>query len=438
MELQRTESPIEEELGMTYYSTNGPSIGGVLRQLVEDFCVEEITMEGRVANPSLKQLNRGEGRHTLVLLGKKSRDLLTVVSDIRRRLHTEVGFAGIKDRRAASWQVISLGMPLQQDDMPQDIKNTSLNVLGASRWAVLPGELRGNRFTIAIRNIKTGVSGASIDATNWLPGYFGHQRFGTTRPNTHKIGRMIVKGDFQAAVSEFLSVAYPHEPAQIRNARLSLMETWDLERSYREFPPSLYFEKAVIKKLISRPSDYEGALAQLPETLQRFFVNSYQSYLFNHALSRRWAMHGLFDVSEGDYVSPLDKWGSPSRPIKPDSSNIGPLRRMIANGKAVLMVRIVGVKTRLEGVDLEIYEKLLEEEGISLGDFSRKLGQPFLGALRFATFKPIELGTEGPVADELNPGTSKITLRTSLPKSCYATVVLREIMRPADPFLAGF
>jgi tRNA pseudouridine13 synthase len=426
------------ELGMMYYcSARGKGIGGVLRQRAEDFSVEEITMEGRMVNPELKQLSRGEGNYTLVLLSKTSRDLLPLVSEISRKLHAEVGFAGIKDRRATSWQLISISRPLLQEDMPE-IRNASLSVLGTSRWAVLPGELRGNRFTIIVRAMESDPKASNIEMPDCFPGYFGHQRFGTTRPNTHKVGRMLVKGEYEEAVREFLSEAYPHEPAQIRDARLSLKETWDLERSYNEFPPSLNYEKAVIKKLISNPSDYEGALASLPKTLQRFFVDAYQSYLFNRALSERWALYGLSEVMDGDFVSPLDKWGSPSRPIKLDAHNTGSLRRMIMNGKAVPMLRVLGEKTKLEGIDLEIYGKILKDEGITLSDFGRISGHQVLGTLRFATFKPLELSTEGPLPDELNPGMSKIALRTSLPKSCYATVVLREIMRPEDPFIAGF
>jgi len=437
--MYRTRSALEEELGMLYYSSPpkaGTGIGGHIRCKAKDFIVEEVTREGAIAGPSLGELSRGEGRYSLAVLSKISRDLLPTAAEISRLLCAEVGFAGIKDRRAVTHQLISIGRNVEQAEVQLGLKNVRLRVVGSSALAILPGELRGNRFTITIRCLQED---AALEAPEWLPGYFGHQRFGTTRPNTHKIGRLVVRGEYECAVREFLAEPYPDEPERVRAARLELKNGWDLERSYREFPPALNYERAVMKRLLLHPADYEGALKYLPASLLRLFVNAYQSYLFNHAISTRWAAHGLSSVHEGDFVGPLDRWGSPSRPIKAGASNIGALRRMVSSGKAVVMVRVLGRKTRFEGVDVEAYSGLLENEGISQEDFGRlPLMRPSEGTLRFATFRSMRFSVRPPEEDDMNPGMSKAVVRTTLPKSCYATVLLREIMRPENPFGAGF
>lgn len=435
--MTRTRSPLEEDLGMVYYSADKKGVSGILRQIPEDFIVEEITREGSLANFSLESLNRGKGHYALAVLEKTSRDLLPVMSELKKRFCADVGFAGIKDRRAVTSQLISIGNPITEESLSPPLKNLRIKLVGRSRWPVSPGDLRGNSFTITIRSIE-GADPEDLEFEGWLPGYFGHQRFGTVRPNTHKVGRLILQRDYEGAVREFLAEPYGDEPQRIHRARSALKDGWDLEAALREFPPPLVFERNVIRKLISQPEDFLGALKALPRNLLRLFVNSYQAFLFNFALSERWSSFGLSEAALGDYVAPLDRWGSPSRPIKCNGSNTEKLRRMISAQKAVLMMRVVGKMTDLEGRDREIYKEILDREGTSLDDFDGVLGMPFLGTLRFATFHPLAYEVLKKGQDELNPGRSKAVIRASLPKACYATVLLRELMRPADPFAAGF
>jgi tRNA pseudouridine13 synthase len=435
----RTGSPLEEGLGMLYYSTERKGIGGILRQRPEDFIVEEITHEGLIANLDLQKLDRGEGKNTLAVLKKTSLDLIPTISLLSKKLGAKVCFAGIKDRRAITYQLISIERPASKEDLSLKLKNIELKPVGRSRWGLVPGGLRGNRFTIKISSIEPEVlDPQALLPMDWLPGFFGHQRFGTTRPNTHKVGRLLVKGDYEGAVREFLAEPYPNEPDSAYRVRSDLKETWDLERAYRDFPASLTYERNLIKRMLKSPNNFEGALEALPKTLLRFFVNSYQSYLFNLALSKRWALYGLFGAREGDYVAPLDSWGSPSRPIKPSRSNINKLQRMISARRAVLMVRVVGKGTLLDGADLEVYDKILKVEDLSLEDFAQVLGMTFMGTLRFATFTPLNYEVVGQGSDELNQGRMYAVIRFSLPKGCYATVLLRELMRPVNPFLAGY
>jgi tRNA pseudouridine13 synthase len=439
MELFRTSSPLEEELGMSFYSTERRGIGGIIRQRPEDFIVEEITQEGLIANLNLQKLDRGEGKYTLAVLKKTSLDQMPTISLLSKKLGTKVRFAGIKDRRAITYQLISIDRPVSEEELSLKLKNVYLKTIGRSRFGLMPGGLRGNRFTVRIRSIEPDVlDPQALLPIDWLPGFFGHQRFGTTRPNTHKVGRLLLKGNHEGAVREFLAEPYQNEPESIYRARSALRETWNLGRAYRDFPISLTYERNLINRLLKSPNDYEGAFGALPKTLLRFFVNSYQSYLFNLALSKRWRLYGLFEARKGDYVAPLDSWGSPSRPIKSNRSNIEKLQRMISSRRAVLMMRVVGKETILDGADQEVYYEILKNEELSLEDFARVLGMTFMGTLRFVTFSPISYEVIGQGSDELNQGRMYAVIRFSLPKGCYATVLLRELMRPKNPSAAGY
>jgi tRNA pseudouridine13 synthase len=439
MVLLSTGSSFEKDLGMLYYSTKRKGTGGILRQRPEDFIVEEITREGLIANLELQKLNRGEGKYTLAVLKKISLDLIPTISLLSKKLGASVQFAGIKDRRAITCQLISIEKPVSERNLSLKLKNIELKPIGRSRWGLTPGELRGNRFTIKIRSIeRKALNPQALLPMDWLPGYFGHQRFGTTRPNTHKVGRFLVKKNYEGAIREFLAEPYPNEPGFAHQARSDLKKIWDLEKAYRDFPTYLTYERNLIKWMLESPNNYAVALKALPKTLLRFFVNSYQSYLFNQALSKRWSLYGLLEARVGDYVAPLDSWGSPSRPIKVSQSNIQKLQRMISARKAVLMMRVIGKGSILEGADLEVYDKLLEAEGLSLDDFKQVLGMTFMGTLRFATFRPTSYEIVGQGSDELNKGKMYAEISFSLPKGCYATVLLREIMRPVNPFAAGY
>ena len=60
--------------------------------------------------------------------------------------------------------------------------------------------IKGNRFHITIRGITQSPSAIKKHVTNThkeiekmggVPNFFGHQRFGTIRPNTHIIGKYL-------------------------------------------------------------------------------------------------------------------------------------------------------------------------------------------------------------------------------------------------------
>jgi len=98
-----------------------------------------------------------------------------------------------------------------------------------------------------------------------VPAFYGVQRFGTTRPITHLVGREIVKGDFYGALMVYLAKDYPGEKAEIREARKRLMETGDFREALKSFPERLGYENAMLNYLVQRPEDYVGGVSRVAE-----------------------------------------------------------------------------------------------------------------------------------------------------------------------------
>src|SRR5208283_4750132 len=134
-----------------------------------------------------------------------------------------------------------------------------------------------------------------------LPNYFGLQRFGVIRPLTHRVGELILRGEYEQAVAVYVGQAFPLEREEIRNARTTFRETRDAAVALRELPVQMSFERSMLSYLTANPGDYPGALRQLPPKLLSMFVSAFQSYLFNYALSHRLAAgHTLADPVPGD------------------------------------------------------------------------------------------------------------------------------------------
>ncbi|MEM1872827.1 MAG: tRNA pseudouridine(13) synthase TruD, partial [Candidatus Nezhaarchaeales archaeon] len=256
-----------------------------------------------------------------------------------------------------------------------------------------------------------------------------YQRFGINRPNTHIVGKLLIKGDYEKAVMEILATPYPHEPKSHREARTFLAETMDFKRALKKFPKSLIFERQMIKWLVKRPNDYLGSLRVLPKYLLTLHVDAYLSYIFNKALSERLRKLGsLRKVMEGDIIAKCDAYGNPVRPTSIAKSPHMDLKE----DQVILAFVPASVKVRVEGYMSELILSLFRLEGLeppfnSLEDLGLH-GR--LGLLRQLAFKPLNLS----YAVE----TSALTVKFTLPKSSYATTFLREIMKPEDPIAAGF
>jgi len=236
-----------------------------------------------------------------------------------------------------------------------------------------------------------------------------------------------------------LFLAYPsiYEHPTSRQARLKLQETKNFKQASETFPKQLRFERLMLLHLADHPNDFVGAFKRLPPKLQALFVQAHQSYLFNRFISERVkAGLPLGEATMGDFVVGVERSGLPlttvSKVVAPEK--LDEINTQIKAGKLRVALPIVGFKQKLsQGAMGQIEAKVLAQEGVESGnvwsnELSRVGGK---GGLR-AIVTPV-LGYR-----LIKIGDGAATTSFMLHRGCYATVVLREIIKPPNLVAAGF
>lgn len=439
-------------MGLLCYGTAARGFGGRLKIDPADFEVDEISRYP-VPDPT--------GRFTIVRAEATDVEQNALVQRLQRALGLPpgaVGFAGTKDRRAVSRQLLSLPVP------PERVREVVLNGVRLeepyrARDALTLGHLYGNRFRLRVggilgppeeveRNARSVL--ADLTQLGGFPNLFGPQRFGEVRPVTHLVGRALVKGSAEEAVEAYLTAGVDEVVPEGHEARVAYKAHHDPARALREFPETFSFERTLLQRL-AQGKGGEGALRALPRTLRQLFVHAYQSYLFNLALCER-LLRG-FSLSQplpGDRLVRIaaDGLDEGAEPVPVSSDNLPEARDWVRRGRARVAGPLVGTATPVqEGEPGAIVEEVLAKEGVERSQFhipqapelsSRGTYRALLAPLPLRLF-PVG----GPRAEAPGDDGAGCSLRFDLvlEKGQYATVILREFLKsgatPSTSALAG-
>jgi tRNA pseudouridine13 synthase len=453
---------IDKVIGIDVYATETAGLGGVIRESVDDFVVEEVLVDGSKAEIEKSTESRVLGassarqRHLLCVLVKRNWDTFIALRNIAKQLGVDQGqiqIAGIKDAKAVTAQHITVENCSMEDASRVNFKEIEIRPVGYVRDKLSPYYLLGNNFTISIKNIEYSElavakliteTASSLDALGGIPNFFGHQRFGTTRPITHLVGKAIVEGDFEEAAMLFLAKPSVHEHPSSRRARAELQSTRDFKLALQNFPKQLRFERFMLWHLVEKTEDFVGAFRRLPVKLQALFVQAYQSYLFNRFLSERVKNGFSLNKAEiGDYVVNVERSGLPMfHTVKfTDSENVSEVNKLVNAGRMQVALPLIGVKQRLsQGVMEQIERQILEEENVETRNFRvngvREMNRR--GGLRAVATPVRSFKLHGVSASATKKRTHRADLSFMLLRGSYATLLLREIMKPSDPMKAGF
>jgi tRNA pseudouridine13 synthase len=453
---------IDKLLGIDVHATETAGVGGVIRKYVDDFVVEEVLVDGskasikKAAETRVLGASDAKQRYLLCVLVKRNWDTFIALKNIAKQLgvsQREIHIAGIKDAKAVTGQHITVENCSMEDVLKVNVKDIEIRPVGYVREELSTYYLLGNSFTISIKAINHSESTiakriaetvVALDKIGGIPNYFGHQRFGTTRPITHLVGKAIVEGDFKEAATLFLAKPSVHEHPSSRSARAELQSTRDFKLALQTFPKQLRYERFMLRHLAEKPDDFVDAFRRLPIKLQALFVQAYQSYLFNRFLSARVENGFSLNRAEvGDFVVNVERSGLPMVNVAKvaGAENLSKINALVKAGRMRVALPLVGIKQSLsQGVMGQIEKQVLEEESVETGNFKvgavREMSRK--GGLRAVVAPVRNFKLIGASACAVDQNAHQADLSFMLLRGSYATVFLREIMKPSDPITAGF
>lgn len=396
-------STLDKSLGMNYYVCDKLNLSNLLefKKSPKTFEVFEISLDGVKATPELcvtNELSREvvEG-YACYVMCKEGVDAFYGIQLLKNFFGVSIGYAGLKDSDSHSCQFISLSLKhLRKVGLKSQYSLGPLKLCFYKflDYPIRRGYLLGNFFKIFLSfkdfrevNIEELRSAISVLHSTVLPNYYGYQRFGTIRPITHLVGRAIVRGEWDEAIRLIAGSPYPSESGDVVVAREEF-ELGNYGRAFKLFPPTYWIERRVCKSMMMHNEPLR-ALNSLPMEVRSFYVEAYQSYLFNIALSNALralgSVEGVRDVCE------------------------------------TLVVPGSNMKV-YEGICTSLVYEVMNSEGITCEDFIvRELRVTGKAYVRESTFKVGNL--------TLRPTPNGVWIEFTLPRGSYASVILREIFK---------
>jgi tRNA pseudouridine13 synthase len=340
-----------------YLTAELPGVGGLIRATPEDFQVDERPL----------YLPCGEGEHLYLRITKRglsTPDLVKRLSSVLGIKAQSIGVAGLKDARAVTSQMVSVqGVDAERlARVTVDEQLLKLEVLGRHRNRLRTGHHAGNRFRLVVRDVAPHAAESApaileVLGRRGVPNYFGPQRQGKGGVN------------YETGAALLTDAA--------RRNRMS--------RSKR-----------------------------------MWYLNAYQSYLFNRMLARR--IDRIDRVFVGDWAMKTENGAcflvedAEKEQPRADRFEISPTG--ILFGSRVSWA---------EGEPGEIEDAVVTEAGTTR--------EALVAAAKACGFRGERRPLRVPLAElEWAVDDSVLTLSFALPPGSYATSVLREVMKPAQPF----
>jgi len=280
--------PLDYAIGAKYYLTH-KCVDVEFKINSRNFYVEEIVDFTKLG------FDRRKGQYAVFAIRKRDQDTLTTLRKLSRILQIppeNIVVLGLKDKDSTSVQYAFIKKELVPN--PEEVENASgkhveFSLVGYVARKPREGDLVGNKFEVVVENAmgnhyEVFREIVSEIASKGLPSYYGYQRFGVKRANTHLLGKFIVLGRLDLFVHEILHGLYPAEG--LRGI---------VKRSANVFDGSLVYERVVYTV-----KDPDYAVRVVSGMTRDIFIDSYASYLYNLLLNRIVEAYG-WSALDSDY-----------------------------------------------------------------------------------------------------------------------------------------
>tara|TARA_Y100000996_G_scaffold393259_1_gene356627 strand:- start:808 stop:2001 length:1194 start_codon:yes stop_codon:yes gene_type:complete len=393
---------IDKDIGISVYTTKSIPVNGKIKQNENDFCVSEVLSE-----KALLSFDNITG-HAVYLLTKSGIDTNHALSDIEKRYGIVLKSLGLKDANAKTKQFV---YTYKKSNYLEKIegKKYFAERLGFTQKPISKKHMLGNLFEIKVSDSSENLP--SIYDEKFL-NFFGYQRFGSRRPITHLVGKSIIQGNYQNALDYLLNFSSKYDSEKNNELRKLISERKSESEIIELLPYSMDIERTILKQL-STDNDPKNAIRSIPLNLRRFYVQAYQSFLFNKTLSMAYEYEEeLFSPMVDDVC--FDK-----------NFELGKYQN---DPKQKLTIPLIGHSYYKKSRFDYYIKKILEDESIHPKDFFINDFQELSldGGFRNASINIQDFSI------------SKNIVKFQLPRGSYATIVLREILKPENPLDSGF
>jgi len=394
---------IDSDIGILVYTTKYPGCGGRIKVHNDDFKVTEA-----LSQRTLDSISQSEG-FAAYKLKKSGIDTNHALEVIFNKFGVRLKALGLKDSSAVTEQfVCSLG---QNKSVPNySDGKISLERIGFLKKPLSAKDMVGNRFIIKVTDPKQGFS--DFTEHDRIFNFYGYQRFGSKRPVTHLVGKALVQRRFGDAITLLLSFTSGDDSDGNAKMRTLMSDPSMYPEALKTLPHKMDLERTVLQEMLDH-GDPRRAFQKLPLSIRRLFVDAYSSFIFNLTVCKAFEYgEEMFRPKDGDVC--YDK-----------NANLGKYEMDPSQQLAVPMVgHSYFKKTRF---DLHI-SKILQDEQVSPKDFFFNEMQEISaeGGFRTASVLCTDFSIE------------KNTVSFTLQRGSFATMVMREMMKPDDPLGAGF
>ncbi len=394
---------IDKEIGISVYTTKSSSISGKIKQNENDFSVKEVLSE-----KAIDSFDNDEG-HAVYLLKKSGIDTNHALADIEKRYGLVLKSLGLKDANAKTEQYVYTYKKINSLE-EYNGKKYSAQRVGFVKKPISKKDMLGNYFEIRISDLNDALP--SFSGKENILNFFGYQRFGSKRPITHLVGKSIIKGDYEEAIEYLLNFSSKYDSEKNNEIRKLISERNSESEIIELLPYSMDIERNLLRQL-SNDNDSKNAIRSIPLTLRRFYIQAYQSFLFNKTLSLAYEFEEQLFAPENDDVC-FDKNFVLGK-FENDSSQ-------------KLAIPLVGHSYYKKSRFDYYIKKVLEEELLTPKDFFIKDFQEL----------SIDGGFRNASINYLNFQIDENLIKFQLSRGSYATIVLREILKPSNPLDCGF
>ncbi|MBT6647117.1 MAG: tRNA pseudouridine(13) synthase TruD [Thaumarchaeota archaeon] len=394
---------IDNEIGISVYTTKSSSVSGKIKQNENDFLVKEVLSE-----KAIDSFDNLDG-HAVYLLKKSGIDTNHALIDIEKRYGLVLKALGLKDAHAQTEQYVYTYKKL--DSLAEiEGKKYSAKRIGFVKKPISKKDMLGNIFEIKVSDLNESLPSFTDDEK--ILNFFGYQRFGSKRPITHLVGKSIIKGNYEEVVDYLLNFSSKYDSEKNNQFRKLISERKSESEIIELLPYSMDIERNLLKQLL-KDKDPKNAIRSIPLALRRFYIQAYQSFLFNKTLSL------AYEFEEELFLPTTDD-------VCFDKNSI--LGKFENDPNQRLAIPLIGHSYYKKSRFDYYIKKILDDELLTPKDFFIKDFQEI----------SVDGGFRNASINYLNLNINENLIKFQLSRGSYATIVLREILKPENPLDCGF